>query len=70
MTDQRLKRDFVANELKSLLVGMDIYIKGCEYMVKNDLEIVKVIYATNGYEMINVTGDSLKALTLDVIKGI
>lgn len=70
MTDHRLKRDFVANELKSLLVGMDIYIKGCEYMVKNDLEIVKVIYATNGYEMINVTGDSLKALTLDVIKGI
>lgn len=70
MTDHRLKRDFVANELKSLLVGMDIYIKDCEYMVKNDLEIVKVIYATNGYEMINVTGDSLKVLTLDVIKGI
>lgn len=70
MTDEQIKRDFVANELKSLLVAMNIYVRDCEYIVKGDMEYIKVTRDDDYSTLCNVTGDSLKALTLDVIKKI
>lgn len=63
-----LKAEFVANQLKALLMAIDWDIKSCEYIAIDDSEMVKVRYKNGYFKKINVTGDSLQALALDVLR--
>ena len=62
------KRLFVENELSEMLAAMSGgEVAGCGYSRMGDAEAVRVAYA-NGYERrVNVTGDSLKAIVVDVL---
>lgn len=66
---QKEKKDFVRSRLVSLLLGIDRDIAWAEYSVDKE-EFVKVTWK-NGYsKLICVTADSLKALTMDVLRRI
>ncbi len=73
--EQQKKGSFVRHELLSLLKEIDCNIISSEYQVIGGDEYVQVNWLYHGsgmkYHMkINVTADSLKALTIDVLRHI
>ena len=65
------KMDFVTNYLAPLLKAIDETITEVEYSVRTDLtETVNIHFKPSGRLIINVTGDSLAALTRDVLRRI
>lgn len=64
------KKVFVENELFNLLKHIDSDIQQVTYETNGIFEVVTVTYAKHSSKYINVTGDSLKALTQDVLKKI
>lgn len=67
MNNQK-KSDFVINQLKNLLIALDINITDCKYILKNDIEYVRVTYQNGSSKDICIDGDSLIAIVSDVIK--
>lgn len=69
--EQCKKESFVKTYLAPLLIGMGVHIVGTTYYTDcYDDEIVAVIF-DNGYEVkVRVTGDSLSAIVIDVLKKI
>lgn len=61
------KSDFVGNQLKNLLIAMDIGIMDCEYIIKNNRECVRVT-SKYGSQDICVDCDSLLAITYGVTR--
>lgn len=61
------KSDFVSNQLKNLLIAMDIGIMDCKYIIKDNREYVRIT-SKCGSQDICVNGDSLLAITYGVTK--
>lgn len=72
MTDeQERKRAFVQCRLRVLLQGVEPYFfKDADYYVENGEEYVRIKYFAKSDKVVCVTADSLKALTIDVIRHI
>lgn len=71
MTDeQREKREFVRGKLYALLLGIDPHIASVDYGIQYSHEIVQITWANGYIKDIEVTADSLKALTMDVLRRI
>lgn len=72
MTDEQArKRAFVLCRLRQLLQGIEPYFfKDADYRVENGDEYVLIRYFAKEDKWICVTGDSLKALTMDVLRHI
>lgn len=69
--EQCKKENFIKTYLEPLLIGMGVHIVGTTYYTDcYDDEIVAVLF-DNGYEVkVRVTGDSLSAIVIDVLKKI
>lgn len=69
MTDvQRDKRQFVKRHLKGIMKALDHDITHMEYNVTDDNDEFVIIQRKNGRtRRVNVTADSLSAMTRDVI---
>ena len=66
---RRTKREFVGNQLKDMLVALNINVVDCQYFINiYNREAVKITYANNSYKNICIDGDSLVAIVSDVIK--
>ncbi len=61
--EKQEKADFVENELFNLLKHIDSDIQQVTYETNGIFEVVTITYAKHLSKYINVTGDSLKALT-------
>lgn len=61
------KSDFVGNQLKDLLIALDINIVDCRYIIKDNREYVRVTYL-GGSQDICVNGDSLLAIVYGVTR--
>lgn len=64
------KSFFVAWTLNSLLLSIDESIDSAHYECINDEEYVIITYSNSTKKQICVTADSLKAITVDVLKHI
>ena len=68
---QERKADFVKKELTALLSAIDEDCLGAAYWVREDNEeIVTLLFENGAKKRVNVTADSLAALTRDVLKGL
>lgn len=71
MTDeQRKKREFVRGKLYALLLDIDKDIAFVDYGMQYSHEIVQITWKNGFVKDIEVTADSLKALTMDVLRHI
>lgn len=61
------KAAFVANELSALLRIINRDIEKATYYIVEDIEFVTVHYTDSWERNVNVTGDSLGTLTVDVL---
>ncbi len=69
MNEKQRKTEFVKNYLKPLLCNAQCEVKDAEYTVlDNDEEYVIVTYNSGFTKRICVSADSLRAITIDVLK--
>lgn len=61
------KSDFVGNQLKDLLIALDINIVDCRYIIKDNREYIRVT-SKCGSQDICVNGDSLLAIVYGVTR--
>lgn len=67
--EQEKKRAFVQCRLRVLLQGLEpAFFRDADYYVEGDEEYVRLKFFAKSDVIVRVTGDSLKALTLDVLK--
>ena len=62
------KANYVANELLEIITQIDPSIAGASYICEHGQELVQVRYSGGRAIVVNVTGDNLSALVLDVAK--
>ena len=62
------KAYFVAHYLKPLLQAAEVNVKDASYREEEERELVRLTYIDGSTEDINVSWDSLIAITRDVIK--
>lgn len=67
---QEYKAYFVAHYLKPLLQAAEVNVKDASYHEENDRELVRLTYIDGSTEDINVSWDSLIAITRDVVKNL
>lgn len=67
---QEYKAYFVAHYLKPLLQAAGVNVKDASYREEDDRELVRLTYIDGSTEDINVSWDSLIAITRDVIKNL
>lgn len=71
MTAEQQKKDsFVRHELLNLLKEIDCGIINAEYQIFEDNEYVQVNWQNDYHMKIDVTADSLQALTLYVLSNV
>ena len=69
--EQEKKRAFVKYRLRVLLQGIEpAFFRDADYYVDSDEEYVRLKFFAKADVVVRVTGDSLKALTTDVLKHI
>lgn len=61
------KSNFVSNQLKDLLLALDISIVDCKYILINEREYVRVT-SQGGSQDICINGDSLLAIVYGVTR--
>lgn len=64
------KANYVASELLEIITQIDPSIVGASYICERGQELVQVRYSSGTAIVVNVTGDNLSALALDVAKAI
>lgn len=67
---QEYKAYFVTHYLKPLLQAAEVNVKAASYREEDDRELVRLTYIDGSTEDINVSWDSLIAITRDVIKNL
>lgn len=67
---QEYKAYFVMHYLKPLLQAAEVNVKDASYREEDDRELVRLTYIDGSTEDINVSWDSLIAITRDVIKNL
>lgn len=65
---QEYKAYFVAHYLKPFLQAAEVDVKDASYREEDERELVRLTYIDGSTEDINVSWDSLIAITRDVIK--
>lgn len=67
---QEYKAYFVTYYLKPLLQAAEVNVKDASYREEDDRELVRLTYIDGSTEDVNVSWDSLIAITRDVIKNL
>lgn len=65
---QTEKMVFANGELNALLRAMDVDVHRCRFCLEGSEEFVDVLFDNGCVKRVCVTGDSLKAVVLDVLK--
>lgn len=67
--EQARKRSFVMCRLRVLLQGLEpCFFRDADYYVEGAEEYVRIMYFAKPDNVVRVTGDSLKALVMDVLR--